>query len=428
MAQNIRGSGSASGNSLNAVRGSLQEAEAGSENHRQTRASFPLSAKFLLAFLALGMLPLVVAAIFLVVGYESFTRGILATSISGNEFGEERERFLKTLGELRMQATALVFLFGAIVAAASFAMSRMFSRPLRDILRAFDQLLAGRYDIALSAGSRDEFGLIAEKIRRTANRFQEVRERELAITRAKSEFISIAAHQLRTPLSAIKWTLRMLLDEDTGPITAEQRDTLQKGYDANERMIRLVSDLLDTTRIEEGRFGYTFAEGNLEDALKKVVDEHLALARSRQIYLSLQLPQQPLPPLLLDADRIALAFANLLANALNYTLPGGRVTVGIRQVGKNAEVSVADTGVGIPKEQLHRLFTKFFRADNVIRMQTEGSGLGLFIAKNIVRRHGGDITVSSQEGNGSTFAFTIPTEASAVPEIETPFEEFIAGI
>ena len=132
--------------------------------------------------------------------------------------------------------------------------------------------------------------------------------------------------------------------------------------------------------------------------------------------------------LFVDPARISLVVSNLLSNAVNYTLPGGSVTVTIEMHPTEVEVAIQDTGVGIPQEQMGRLFTKFFRASNAVRMQINGTGLGLFIAKNILLRHGGRIWGESEEGKGSTFHFTLPLAKSAIPESEKALEEFTASI
>ncbi len=256
--------------------------------------------------------------------------------------------------------------------------------------------------------------------------------REEAISQMKSEFISVAAHQLRTPLSAVKWTLKMLLEGDLGSITAEQKDFITKGYDTNEHMIRLVSDLLDVSRIEEGKFGYTFVMTSLDKLVSDLVNQSQLKAQEKQIILKYVPPTAPVPDIKIDPEKLAMAIQNLIENAIRYTLKGGSVTVSLSTNATNEIIAVQDTGVGIPQEQINRLFTKFFRADNVIRMQTEGSGLGLYITRNIVRRHGGDITVTSREGQGSTFAIALPLDVSRVPEKEQPsseelFSSFITG-
>jgi PAS domain S-box-containing protein len=255
--------------------------------------------------------------------------------------------------------------------------------------------------------------------------------REEAISQMKSEFISVAAHQLRTPLSAVKWTLKMLLEGDLGSITAEQKDFITKGYDTNEHMIRLVSDLLDVSRIEEGKFGYTFVMTSLDKLVSDLVNQSQLKAQEKQIILKYVPPPAPVPDIKIDPEKLVMAIQNLIENAIRYTLKGGSVTVSLSTNATNEIIAVQDTGVGIPQEQINRLFTKFFRADNVIRMQTEGSGLGLYITRNIVRRHGGDITVTSREGQGSTFAIALPLDVSRVPEKEQPqegFESFLKGI
>jgi len=234
--------------------------------------------------------------------------------------------------------------------------------------------------------------------------------REKAIDKMKSEFISITAHQLRTPLSAIKWCFQMVIEGDLGEISKEQKEILQKGYLSNERMIKIVNDLLNVSRIEEGKFLYNLSLVSLEDIIKNSIKDLEHTIKEKHIGFTLLKPLTPLPNITVDSQKISLAFQNLLANAIQYTPKEGRVIV-IVSMEKNKEkieVIVKDTGVGIPIEQQKKIFTKFFRGDNAIRMQPEGSGMGLFLTKNIIERHGGKIWFESEEGKGSTFHFTLP--------------------
>jgi len=232
--------------------------------------------------------------------------------------------------------------------------------------------------------------------------------REKRIERMKTEFVSIAAHQLRTPLSAIKWTLRMFLDGDLGETTKEQRNFIEKTYGSNERMISLINDLLNVTRIEEGRYLYEPNRADIEVVAQFVVNSYKEESKKRGIKVEFKKPEKKLPLVLIDVEKMRLAIQNLLDNAIRYTRPDGKVTVSLKCVKKEIEVSIKDTGVGIPKDQQERVFTKFFRAANVMRMETEGSGLGLFITKNIIEAHGGKIWFESEENKGSTFHFTLP--------------------
>jgi PAS domain S-box-containing protein len=238
--------------------------------------------------------------------------------------------------------------------------------------------------------------------------------RERIIARSKSEFISIAAHQLRTPLSAVKWTMRLLMDGDLGVMNSSQLKLLERGYETNEKMIQLVNDLLNVSRIEDGRFGYRFQKGNITDLISSIFSSSRISAREHSITIHFDNPPQ-IAPFVFDQEKISLAFQNLVDNAVKYTPPNGEIFITITPEGNYVKVSVRDTGVGIPKGQTDRLFTKFFRAENVIHMQTSGSGLGLFIVKNIIARHGGRIGVESEENKGSTFWFTLPVDENLIP-------------
>lgn len=236
--------------------------------------------------------------------------------------------------------------------------------------------------------------------------------REKTVERMKTEFVSIAAHQLRTPMSAIKWTLRMILDGDLGPITSEQKDFLDKSYVSNERMISLINDLLNVTRIEEGRHLYNLILVNLEDLTNNIVSSYTEIAKRKSLALEYVKPEQKLPQVKVDVEKIRLVISNLIENAIKYTPVKGSIAVKVSVEEGRVQVAVKDTGVGILKDQQERIFTKFFRGTNVMRMETEGTGLGLFIAKNIVETHGGKIWFESEEGKGTTFLFNLPTAAA----------------
>ena len=231
--------------------------------------------------------------------------------------------------------------------------------------------------------------------------------REKLIERMKTEFVSIVAHQLRTPLSAIKWVIKMILDGDAGKLNTEQQELLNKGYLSNERIIKLVNDLLNVSRIEEGRFGYNFAKCNFQEILDEVVNNVQQPIAKSHIQLLINKPKK-MPEIYLDKERIILAFQNLLDNAVIYTPEYGKIEINLTSDNKNFKVAIKDNGIGIPKQDQAKLFSKFFRAVNAMRTKTEGSGLGLFIAKNIIERHGGEITITSQEGLGTTVTFNLP--------------------
>lgn len=231
---------------------------------------------------------------------------------------------------------------------------------------------------------------------------------EEALSEMKTEFMFVVVHQLRTPLSAMKWSLKMFMDGDLGSLTSEQADFIKKSYSTNERMIRLVSNLLDVSRIEENKFNYVFAPSNLSDLVKRVVDDFSQRAQEKQISLTYNPPVKPLSLIKIDSDKLYMALSNIVENSIDYTLKGGWVNVSLVEESGYAKVVVQDNGIGVPEEQIDRLFDRFFRASNAIRIRTEGSGLGLYIAKDIVKNHGGDILVSSKENEGSIFTIALP--------------------
>lgn len=252
--------------------------------------------------------------------------------------------------------------------------------------------------------------------------------RENAIAKSKSEFISVAAHQLRTPLSAIKWVFKMLLDGDAGSINNEQKMFLQKGYQSNERIIQLVTDMLDVARIEEGRFGFEFYYADVINIIKKAMEAFQVKAIEKNIKLTLESPPNPIKPIKVDPTRIELVLQNLIDNALKYTLSGGDVVVKVELVGSFVQISIKDSGVGIPDGQEKKLFTKFFRGTNAVKIQTEGTGLGLFITRNIILRHGGKIWAETKEGKGSTFYLTLPIDEKLIPPVGAVVDEFMEGL
>lgn len=234
--------------------------------------------------------------------------------------------------------------------------------------------------------------------------------RERQLREIKTEYISLLAHQLRTPLSGTKWNLKTLLDGDWGPMNAKQKKFVMRSYETNEQMIGLVRDLLNVTRIEEGRYDFALKKIDLGVFLARVVGEFRLAAREAGIGLALKKPpaQTHMPLIKIDEEKMAMALNNLIDNAIRYNQPEGRIEVGYGREGKQLIIYVKDTGVGIPRRDQHRLFTKFFRGDNVVKMQVQGFGLGLYIVKNIIEGHGGSIAVKSRENKGTLFTISLP--------------------
>lgn len=233
------------------------------------------------------------------------------------------------------------------------------------------------------------------------------------LEQAKSKFVSVTTHQLRTPLSAIKWTFHMLLSGGFGPISDEQKDFLKKGYDSTQRIITIVNDLLNVDYIDAEKEDYSFVPVKLEELIAGVIFEFANQAESKKLTLKFVKPEISLPEITADPIRLSMVLENLLDNAIKYSLPKGTVSVylkgdKINSASNQLEVVVADNGIGVPQKDRDKIFHRFFRAPNAIKVQTDGSGLGLFISKDIIDKHGGEIWFESKEGEGTAFHFTLP--------------------
>lgn len=240
--------------------------------------------------------------------------------------------------------------------------------------------------------------------------------REKEVEQLKSGFISTASHQMRTPLAGMKWSLARFLDEEVGPLNTDQKKLMQETYRTTEHMIALVNDLLDAARIEEGRYGYTFLSGDFAVPAEKTVETLLPNAEKQKIQFTFEKTGAPLPKTNFDSAKLEIAIQNIVDNALKYTKPGGSVSVSFQTDSDTVSLVVSDTGIGIPKKDQKFIFNKFFRAENAIRFQTDGSGLGLYIAEKIVEKHNGTITFTSEEGNGSTFFLRLPRDQAKMPK------------
>jgi signal transduction histidine kinase len=223
----------------------------------------------------------------------------------------------------------------------------------------------------------------------------------------KAEFISITTHQLRTPLSSLKWSLNLLMDGKLCEVDKRQKEYLDIMQISNERMIKLVNDLLDVSRIEQGRFEMQPQKLSLVDMLQSLVLETSPIAQSKKLLLNVE-KENVVSQAWADPDKLRMVAQNLLDNAIKYSEENGKINIKISQKGKFLKCEVRDSGVGIPTNQQAQIFQKFFRSENAKKYQTEGTGLGLFIAKAFTEATGGKIGFESKENQGSTFWFTVP--------------------
>lgn len=233
-------------------------------------------------------------------------------------------------------------------------------------------------------------------------------ERLAEASRMKSEFINIVSHQLRSPLTNIKWTFEILSSENFDVPESKQEEYFVNVKDNIARMVELIDDLLIVSRIEQGRLPVRKKEFNLKELAQEQISRYKVFAEASHIKLSLYV-EENLPKVFADPSLLKLVIENLIDNAIRYTKGGGEVIAGIKKKNnKSILFSIKDSGVGIPKKEQEYIFQKFFRAENALKNRTKGSGLGLYVCRTIVEKSGGQIWFNSREGEGTTFHFTLP--------------------
>ncbi len=240
--------------------------------------------------------------------------------------------------------------------------------------------------------------------------------KEKEIDRAKTEIVSLASHQLRTPLTAINWYVEMLRGGDAGVLNEKQNEYASEIYTASQRMVKLVNDLLNASRIELGTFIVSPETINMPELMHAVVDDLQPQINAKKIQFTKSFASN-LPTITADPKLMQMVLQNLLSNAVKYTPEGGSVTLSIalNEQAHMIVISIADTGYGIPKNQQDKIFTRLFRADNARKQDPDGSGLGLYIIKTIVEKSHGTIEFTSEENKGTTFMVSLPASPESVP-------------
>lgn len=246
--------------------------------------------------------------------------------------------------------------------------------------------------------------LLLFSIRARLHRISSDKERE--IQSAKDELLSLASHQLRTPATGVKQYMGMVLQGFAGDISPQQKEFLQKAYESNDRQLHIINDILHLAKLDAGRIVLSKTTFDMSELTRSVIDEQTDSAHDGEVELTSRMPKRM--EVYADSHMMRMVIENLISNAIKYTNPGGKVTVSIKSTGKNIEVAVRDTGVGIDENDLDKLFKQFSRVANERSHLVSGTGVGLYLVKNLIELHGGNVTVSSRGGKGTVFTLLFP--------------------
>jgi len=245
---------------------------------------------------------------------------------------------------------------------------------------------------------------------RTTIREIELRREVEKLSNTKSEFLSIASHQLRTPLAAIKGYISMILEGSYGELNEKVKGPMESVYQSNERLIKLVNDLLNLSRLDAGKIKFEPQPTSLEEMVKGIIEELRITIENKGLYIKMKEPQLPLPEVMVDRDHIRQVILNILDNAVKYTQKGG-ITVELSKIDNTEQIKISDTGEGMDERELAGLFQMFSRATAGAQFHTEGAGIGLYIVRKFVEMHKGRIYAESKgKGKGSTFYIELPTK------------------
>ena len=294
-------------------------------------------------------------------------------------------------------------MYAALVAViAALALSLLFSKsvisPVLALSRATQRIADGRYDERVQVVGEDELSQLAARFNQMAEKIDQVEA-------MRRRLLGDVSHELRTPLTAIKGSMEGLMD---GVLPAND-ETFQQIHAEADRLNRLVDDIQELSRVEAHAYQMDFRSLDVSSLVGTVIKQLAPQAETKRISLDLELTPD-LPPVYADEDRAIQVLTNLTGNALQYTPEGGRVTISASRVNNEIQISIRDTGMGIPAEHLSHIFDRFYRVDKSRSRQAGGgSGIGLTIARALVEAHGGRIWVESDgDGRGSTFSFTLP--------------------
>ena len=296
-----------------------------------------------------------------------------------------------------------------------------YSRRDIELIRISGDELAVAIQNAIHFEQIQEFNeTLKQRIQEATKELRTTNSQLQRLDEAKDEFISMASHQLRTPLTSVKGYISMVLEGDAGKIAPQQKQLLSEAFASSERMVHLINDFLNVSRLQTGKFMLEQRAVDLTRVVTQEVESLQTTVKMHDLKLKFH-PPKYFPTLFIDEGKIRQVIMNFIDNAIYYSRENSTITVSLSVIDGDAVLEVHDTGIGVPKDEQAHLFGKFFRATNARKQRPDGTGVGLFLAKKVIVAHGGSMVFHSVEGEGSTFGFRLPVKKlSAAPASESP--------
>lgn len=311
----------------------------------------------------------------------------------------------------RSSQVAFLITVGTVIlaVAAAFIITRTITRPIRTLIRGTQRIAHGDFT-RIPISSRDEVGQLTAAVNDMSTQLNKVNE-------LKEEMMQHIAHELRTPLATMLTAHYLLTEDTTEPLSPRQQRLLTTIRNGINKLTAFSHDFLDLSRIEAGMMDYHMECTPVVQFLRPLVDDAALTASSKRITVDLNAVDTP--DIMIDKERFGHVISNLLSNAIKYTAPGGRITVHVAPSAKGVRIAVQDSGIGIPPEDLPRVFDKFYRVKSAAGSKVRGSGVGLALVKAVTKGHGGSVSAASTVGVGSTFAVELPAASDGPAHART---------
>ncbi len=309
---------------------------------------------------------------------------------------------------LRTIAIGILFLIAIDAGFIGFLISRTISKPIKELCDATREVEKGNYNIRLDSKSCDELGELTNSFNKTTATLAKIREERLEIDRAKTEFLSITSHELRSPMTPMKAQLQMLTQEYFGKLSEDQKKSLEIIIRNADRLDNIIADFLEISRIEAARLKFNFQATDITQIIEETIDFMKAFAKEKNIKLITHI--EKLPIIEVDSGRLSQVLRNLINNAIKFSNENSEIEIYANLENNNILFSVRDYGCGLSSENQLRIFEPFYQVENTSKRKHGGTGLGLAICRGIVESQNGKIWVESKEGKGSKFNFTVPLE------------------